>query len=238
MTNIYCSEIDELMQIANQNYQEGKYEIAIDNYNDILSRSYVSESIFYNLGNAYYRNGKLGLAILSYERGLRIEPNDEDIKYNLKILSTRTVDKIQEVPKLFIIEWWEILITTLSISNWSLLVIISYIILLICLLLYFIGNTRRIKKFGFLLGSTTFAILLILIILLFSSIRRETSKNQGILIETEITVKQSPQESSNDVFVIHEGLKFIVEEEFSDWAKIKLIDGKVGWLPKSSFEII
>jgi len=75
-------------------------------------------------------------------------------------------------------------------------------------------------------------------IILFANFQRESSTEFGIVTTHTISAKQSPNETSDDVFVIHEGLKVDVQDVFSDWYKIKLSDGKVGWLPKSSMEII
>ena len=232
------AQVDEIMQTANQQYQDEKYADAINSYKEILNRGYVSDALYYNLGNAYFRTGQLGYSILYYEKGLKISPGDEDLNYNLSIVKARTVDRIEEVPKLFIVEWWETLITSISITAWSLIVVIVFILFLASLALYFTSKTGRMQRFGFLSGSINFAVLVLTAILLIASVDREMSTDFGILTETEIAAKQQPGEKSEDVFVVHEGLKFQVEDEVNNWSKIRLSDGKIGWLPNYSFEII
>lgn len=232
------AQVNDMMQRANQLYQEEQIEEAIKAYKDILNRGYVSDALYYNLGNSYFRIGQLGYSILYYEKGLKISPNDEDINYNLSIVKARTVDRIEEVPKLFIVEWWELLITSISITAWSLIVIFLFILFLLFLALYFTSKTGKMQRFGFLFGSINFAFLLVAVILLISSVDREMSTDFGVLVEVEAAAKQSPDDRSNDVFVIHEGLKFQVEDKVNNWSKIRLSDGKIGWLPNYSFEII
>ncbi len=232
------AQVDEIMQTANQQYQDEQFQEAIKSYKEILNRGYISDALYYNLGNAYFRTGQLGRSILCYEKGLKISPGDEDLNYNLSIVKARTVDRIEEVPKLFIVEWWESLITSISITAWSIIVVLIFVMFLISLALYFTSKTGRMQRFGFLSGSINFAVLILAIILLVASVDREMSTDFGILTETEIAAKQQPGEKSDDVFVVHEGLKFQVEDEVNDWSKIRLSDGKIGWLPNYSFEII
>jgi len=235
---ILGSQTDEIMNEANNLYQNKQYQEAIEKYNSILELNYESSVLYYNLGNAYFRSAQIGKAILNYERALKLDPNNEDLLYNLSIVRSRTTDRIKEVPKIFIVEWWEILISSLTTTMWQILVLVFYLVLISSITLYFVtksGTTQRITVFTSLIG---FSGAIFLSLILFANVQRETSTEFGIITTNTISAKQSPNESSDDVFVIHEGLKIDVQDEFSDWYKIKLSDGKVGWLPKNSMEII
>jgi len=235
---VITGQEEQLMNEANQLYQNKQFEDAITKYNSILETEYESVALYYNLGNSYYRSAQIGFAILNYERGLKLDPSNEDLLYNLSIVQARAVDKIKEVPKLFIVEWWELLISALSTTMWQIVVILFYLLLLGSITLYFVtksGTTQRFTIFSSLIGLTG---AIFFSIILFSHVQRETSADYGVLTTNTISAKQSPNESSNDLFVIHEGLKVAVHEVFGEWYKIKLSDGKVGWLPKKSLEII
>ncbi|PKL90307.1 MAG: hypothetical protein CVV23_00185 [Ignavibacteriae bacterium HGW-Ignavibacteriae-2] len=236
--SVSSAQVENLMEKANKHYQEEQFNEAIVEYNKIIDQGYVSDALFYNLGNSYFRINQLGYAILNYERGLKLSPNDDDLKYNLEIANARTVDKIKNVPKLFITEWWELLLTSLSINGWSVLVSLSFITLLLSLTFYFVGKSGRIQRIGFMSGSISFAVFVLFIIILFSVYNREMSTDYGVVIKTEVSAKQTPDQKSSDVFIIHEGLKFELEDKVNDWSKIRLSDGKVGWLPNNSFEKI
>lgn len=235
---VNAADVDSLMMQGNQLYQNKQYDEAIKNYQEILDQGYSSTALYYNLGNAYYRAGKIGYAILNYERGLKLDPYNEDIQYNLKIVKARTIDRIKEVPQIFIVDWWITFITAFSLTTWQILVIIFYLILLASITIFFVSKRGYLQRYSIysaligLLGAILFTIVL------FANIGRETSKDFAILTTNTVAAKQSPNDSSNDLFVIHEGLKVAVMSQFGDWVEVKLYDGKVGWLPKDALEII
>lgn len=238
LNSVFANQAESLMNEANQLYQNKQYEEAIIKYSSILDSDFESIALYYNLGNSYYRSAQIGFAILNYERGLKLDPSNEDLLYNLSIVEARAVDKIKDVPKLFIVEWWELLISALSTTMWQIIVLLFYLLLLGSISLYFItnsGTTQRLTIFSSLIGLTG---AMFFSVILFAHVQRETSTDYGILTTNTISAKQSPNETSNDLFVIHEGLKVAVHEVFGEWYKIKLSDGKVGWLPKKSLEII
>jgi len=231
--NLFAQSPDELMKNANKFYQEEQFEQAVQTYQKILGQGFESGAVYYNLGNAYFKNGKLGYAIYSYEKGLKLEPNDEDLSYNLRIAHSRTFDKITELPKLFIIAWWEGLVTSLSLSVWSFIVISIFWILLISIGVYYFSRNSRFQKISFLSSSISLSVLIVVVVLLFARVSREAATNYGILLQQTYSVKVSPDEKGSDAFVIHEGIKFSIEDHVNDWVKIRLVDGKIGWIQKS-----
>ncbi len=226
---------DELMKGANKFYQEGQFEQAIRSYEKILGQGFESGALYYNLGNAYFKSGKLGYAIYYYEKGLKLQPNDEDLLYNLKIANSRTFDKITELPKLFIVSWWEGLVTSLGVSGWSFIVVIVFWILLASFAFYFFSRRAPIQRISFFISSISLAVLIFLAVLLFARVNRDATTNYGILLRQTYSVKISPDSKSADAFVVHEGIKFTIEDYVNDWAKIRLADGKVGWIEKNAF---
>lgn len=232
---IFAQSPEKLMNDANKYYQQQNYPQAIATYNKILSQGYESSILFYNLGNAYFKVGKLGYAILYYEKGLKLNPDDEDLIYNLKIANARTVDKITEVPKLFFVKWWESFLTIFSVAGWSIIFIIVFWIFLASIAVYFFSPKILFQRISFLTGSISLSLVILFGLVLFARVNRETNINHGILTEQSYNVKVSPDEKSNDAFIIHEGIKFSLEDEVGDWVKIRLIDGKIGWIEKNSF---
>lgn len=235
---ITAQDLNSQMESGNNFYQNKQFEEAIKSYESILNQGYVSSELFYNLGNAYYRIGQLGKSILFYEKSLKLDPSNEDAAYNLKIVNARTVDKIQEIPPLFFVKWWNILLTYFTSTGWQIIIFIFYILFLICIGLYFLIRNLQIQKLSFIFGILNFTALVLSVILFISSISRESSYNSGILLKSVLSAKISPDRQSNDAFVIHEGTKFEIEDKVNNWTKIKLSDGKVGWLPSNSFEPI
>lgn len=233
--NSYGQTPEELIKLGNKYYQDGLYEQAIEEYQKIISQGFEASALYFNLGNTYFKTGRIGMAIFSYEKGLKIDPGDDDISYNLKIANSRTVDKITEVPKLFIIEWWELLITAFSFTGWSIITIFIYLIFICGIGFYFLSKKLQLQRIGFITASSSLALLIISFVILISRYNHEASTNYGILLEQIYSVKTSPDAKSNDAFVIHEGIKFSIEDNVNEWVKIRLVDGKIGWVPRNVF---
>lgn len=237
-SNLSAQSADDIMNEANKFYQEQNFNAAIESYSKIIAQGYESSSLFFNLGNAYFKSGNLGRAILFYEKGLKLSPGDDDILFNLRIANLRTVDKITELPKLFIVEWWERLITSLYTSGWAFVTTVVFWIFLASIGLFIFAKKIRVQKFSLMAGSLSLAVLIISVVILISRYNHEAVTNYGILTEQIYSVKGAPDFRSNDIFVIHEGIKFSVEDQVNEWYKIRLVDGKIGWIPKNVFGFI
>ena len=236
--SLFSQDVKVLLQKGNEAYQEKNYEEAIGNYEQVLDMDFESPGLYYNLGNSYFRMNEIGRAILNYERSLKLEPTYDDAQYNLLIAKARTVDKIQDVPKLFFVQWWINIVTSLSVSEWAKAALLVYLILLVIIGVFFLVRKRNVQKISFYSGSVILVFLVLSLIFLFARINYDASNDYGVLLASVESAKISPDENSSDVFVIHEGIKFEIEDNLSAWTKIKLPDGKVGWLPKDSFERI
>lgn len=228
----------EIFSDGNAAYQNEDWQTAIQTYEKLLNQNYESASLYYNLGNSYFRIGAIGKAILNYERALKLKPGDDDIQFNLRLAKARTFDRIQEVPKLFILEWWDLLITSIAVSAWSLAVLFFYTLLLLSIGAYFLSRSILLQKLSVYSGIISLIFFMLTAGVLFASYNREVSTDYGVVTTDLVNVKVSPREDSNDAFIIHEGLKLEIEDRLENWARIKLADGKVGWAPVNSFEKI
>ena len=236
--NTFSANIDESMKQAGEYYRNGEFDKAIQIYEQLRNEGYEGTSLYFNLGNSYYRIGKLGYAIVNYERALRISPSDDDVKHNLAFANLSTVDKIQPLPTFFLFEWWESLLTSLTVNGWTYAAFIFYIILLVLIILYFFAKTIFQQKIILFSSLGVIIILALTISLLVVKINREQTLVKGVIIEQSITVKSSPDQNSTDAFVIHEGLKVNLEDKLDQWTKIRLADGKVGWIENNAVEKI
>jgi tetratricopeptide (TPR) repeat protein len=234
----YASESSDLMQKANNFYQQGKFDTAAALYQKLVNDNYEDASLFYNLGDAYYRMGKMGLAILYYEKALRLSPNDDDISHNLALANSKIVDKIEPLPKFFIFDWWESLLAFFSLEGWTYTAYFFYIILLVLVGLYFFSKSIRLQKNSLYGGLASLAVLIFLIVIISVKLNRELNVKNAIILEPAAIAKVSPDSESSDAFVIHEGSKVTVEDNVNDWVEIKLNDGKVGWLDKRDLGMI
>ena len=138
---VSANQLDELMQKGGDDYRNGEYDKAIETYEMILNDGYEGTALYYNLANSYYRIGKLGYAILNYERALKLSPTDEDVKHNLAFANLSTIDRIQPLPKFFIFDIWEAILGMFSVNGWSYFAYFMYIVLLVLIVYYFFVKT-------------------------------------------------------------------------------------------------
>ncbi len=232
------SDAEELMSRGNQYYQDKQYDKAIDAYQQVVNSGYEGTSVYYNLGDAFYREGKLGYAILYYEKALRISPGDDDVIHNLKIANARTVDKIDALPKFFVFQWWEDILALFSVTGWTYASYLFYILLLLSIGFYFFARRPGIQRYSLYLGLVSFVLLVIAASLLTVKLNREANVRSAIVLEQAATVKLSPDPTSNDAFIIHEGLKVRELNQIGDWIEIRLQDGKEGWIQQSDIATI
>lgn len=235
---INASQMFDTMKKGNTYYREAEYENAIEEYKKLVDEEYLGTSLFYNLGNSYYRVGKIGLAILYYEKALKLSPSDEDIKHNLNFARLSTVDRIQPLPTFFLFEWWESLLGSFTENGWAYIVFIFYLLVIFLAGSYFFARSIKQQKLVLFSGVAALVVLAISISLLVVKINREATVKSGVILEQFVTVKSSPDPKSTDAFVIHEGLKVNLEDYLDDWIKIRLADGKVGWIENNYVEQI
>lgn len=228
----------ELLKKGNEFYQKADYQLAVESYESALSLGFESPELYFNLGNAYYRLEKLGYAILNYEKANKLKPDDEDILYNLKIANLKTIDKIENVPQFFLIEWGESFLNYFSISGWTTTAYIFYILSLISAGIYFFTRSSIYQKKAFLIGSTVAFLFLLSSLFLFVKVNREIHEKYGIVVVSSVNAKTSPDEQSPDAFIAHEGIKIKLEDKVNNWTKGRLADGKIGWFPIESVKII
>lgn len=220
-------------------YQENKFEDAIKIYESVLADEGESAALYYNLGNSYYKTKNIAKAVLNYERALLLNPGDADIRFNLDLARSKTVDQITPTSEVFIVTWMKNITNLMSEKEWGTTGIVAFFLLLAGLALYIFGNRLILKKVGFI------AAVLFLVVCVCANIFAGGQKNKvidrksAIVMEPTITVKSTPNESGTDLFVLHEGTKVYIEDNsMKGWKEIRLEDGKEGWLPTTSIEVI
>jgi tetratricopeptide (TPR) repeat protein len=234
----FASSQEELIVKSNQFYQSGNYAQAVQLYQQVLTDGYESPTLYYNLGNSYYRLGKIGFAILNYERAQRLAPNDDDIAHNLALANSRIVDKIDNIPPFLLLRWWESLLAFFTISGWTYTAYFFYILVLLSIALFFFTKSPFRQKLSLYSAAGFIFLLIITATLLAIRMNRELNYKNGVVIEQAVTVKLSPDDKSTDAFVLHEGIKVRLEDKVNDWVRIRLKDGKVGWLPEKDLRTI
>ena len=237
VVNLYAGEVDSFFMTGNKFYQDGDFESAVVEYEKIIQRGYENWQAYYNLGNAYYKLGETGKAILNYERAKRLNPKNEDIVYNLQLVNLQIADRIQKIPEFFLTAWIFQIANLLALPAWGTIFLIFYIAIIALFILRMLLNNFRFAR--------TFSVSLILIILLCSvsgilvlRIYESETFSYAVVLTDKVDVKSAPDDSATDVFTLHEGVKVEIKDASLHWVKIRLADGKIGWLNQGQIERI
>ena len=144
-------DTEKIWNDANTAYVNADYPAATEGYERLLGEGYESAQLYLNLGNAYFKRGMNGRAILNYRKALRLAPGDEDIRYNLSIAEARTQDRIESVPVFFVKRWIVSLGRSVGSNTWAVLSLVFFALMLFCTGVYLLRSARlavAFRRFG------------------------------------------------------------------------------------------
>ena len=237
--NIQAKDLDSLWTAGVQAYTDGKFSDASAAWTSIEESGQKSAKLYYNLGNAWFKQGNYPKAILNYERALRLDPSYSDARYNLEFTSNFVQDKIEPVPEFILKSVARKVCYVMGSNAWAVIFLVLLAAALVMGLLFLLGSSVGKRRVGFYCG-----IVLLLLsagALSFSIWQKSDSvkTDTAIVMSPVSSVKSSPSSgSSKDLFVIHEGTKVTILDEVGTWRNISLADGRQGWIPASDIEII
>ena len=224
---------------ADSAYINNDYANAVYLYEDVLANQGESADIYYNLGNSYYKMDNIAKAILNYEKALMLNPGNGDIRFNLELAQSKTVDKVTPMSEVFLVTWMKSLTNTMSEQGWSKLAIASFILMLLGLVLYFFSKKIAMKKIGFISALCLMLVCILANVFASSQKSKAQSHSSAIIMEPSVTVKSTPNEGGTELFILHEGRKVMIKDNtMREWKEIQLEDGNAGWVPASVIEII
>ena len=216
---------------ANAAYADGRYEEAAAMYQTLLDEQ-PDATLYYNLGNARFKQGELAQAILK----LRLKPNYKDARYNLAFAQSRITDNIVE-QDFFLSSWARTVRNSLSERTWWSTSIGLFICALIALLLFLLGRELWLRKTAFHVAWIALLFSLIAGLNAGSLRQRNTLRNEAIITQGVVNVKSSPDRSGTDLFTIHEGTKVTIRETLGEWVNVS-VGSNEGWMKAAHLERI
>lgn len=226
------------LQKANELYVANEYAKAIQLYEGIVTQGYESSTLYFNLGNSYFKNGEITKAILNYERAKKLAPNDDDIQFNLDLMNQFVVDKIEPLPRPFFVKGMENTINLFTSNQWAKISLTAFVLALLLVLTYLFSRMLTFRKLAFTFAIVVLAISIVSLILSAKQKAKLSQHNHAIIFAPTVTVKASPADGGTDLFVIHEGLKVQLIDNLNNWIEIRLDDGNTGWVQQGVLEII
>ena len=229
----------ELFAEGNRLYQTGDYASALDAYLRVYDAGFESGALFYNVGNAYFKEGDHARAILFYERAARLLPSDEDVRANLRLARASTRDDVTPLPRFWlldVVQWWVDLVPS-PLLEWlvSLFWLVTGGGVVVRLLVGGEGVRRRSVRVALLTGTLAIVLGVNLGARELGLLRPE----EAVIIAAEVSVRSAPSDDPNlTLFSLHEGTKVRLDRTPEGWAEVVLEDGRVGWIPEDALETI
>lgn len=227
---------EALFNAGKEAYKEGTYREAISDWKQILDSGAHSASLYFNLGNAYYKLNEIGPSIYYYEKALQLSPGDSDIKNNLAFAENARIDAIEPLPRTVFAVWYKKVSGIYSFEAWAVVTICFSSLFVLLFLLYYFSASETRKRALFVGALFSIFLSVVTLALSFMTHRDAVRDQPAIIFAESVEVRDAPSVGGETSFIIHEGTKVQLLEEDSDWARVKLIDGKDGWIPKTSMK--
>ena len=231
--------VDSLWNSANQAYVEGRWGDAVTDYELISGMGLESAALYCNTGDAYFKEGNVPMAILFYERALKLDPSYSDARYNLELMNSMIQDRIDPVPDFILKVWAKDICYIMDSDAWAACFLVLLALTLGLVLLFLLAPTAAGRRTGFFTGIVT--LLLAVASLSFSFWQKNDymSADEAIVMRPVTSAKSSPSaEASKDLFILHEGTKVTILDSVGSWNNIELADGRQGWIPSADITVI
>ena len=223
---------------ADSAYVNGNYQKAITQYESLLKQG-ASAEIYYNLGNAYYRTENITRAVLNYERALLLSPGDSDIRFNLQIARSKTIDKIVPESEMFFVTWYRSLVNMMSVDGWGRTALVSLALVIVLFLVYLFSARVWMQKVGFFGGGVLLVLFVVSNFFAWQQRQNLLYRQGAIVVAPSVNVKSTPAQNGTDLFILHEGTKVIITDgSMKNWREVRLADGKKGWIESKKIEVI
>lgn len=213
---------------GNRHYEAGAWHEAVAAYEQVLQQGYESGTVHYHLGNAYFRLDRLGLAILHYEKALRLMPARREVHHNLEIARSRLPDQFPQLPVPWWTQVWHLLVQRLGAGVLFILGLLAYLVAVGLLAWRIRTHTRnpwhrRALALSALLGAV------LLLAALAASVETATPR-AGVLLAAEAALRETPDETAPAPLTLHEGVRLDLLRTAPEWWQVRLPNGTTGWL--------
>lgn len=227
-----------LFNKATDFYNAGEYQQAIDNYLEILQHKEHSATLYFNLGNAYYKLNKVAPSIYYYEKALLLTPGDKEITNNLAYAQNMTIDAIAAVPKSGISKIYGQVTGLLSFDQWAYASIAFMILFVLLYITFYYLRYAGQKRASFIAGIFALFASILCVVFAYLQYNDFTLNQPAIVFTEEVSIKSEPNKTSLEVFKLHEGSKVNVLDQLNGFKKISIIDGKTGWISAKDIKLL
>jgi tetratricopeptide (TPR) repeat protein len=223
------SQIKDKYENGINAYSNGNYQLAVQEFEEILKQNWESPELYYNLGNAYYRQKLVSGSIWAYEKCLALFPSHKDALYNLSLANLNVIDKIDLPPLPIYLKWYETTRNYFSLKAWITLFVMSFFIIMCLMAIRKIFFQKWLKT----IENIIIIELIIIMLICTHSYLELQSNSKGIIFSPIVIAYSEPNEYSSKIVEVHEGLKVTILDLNDDWVNLELLDGTKGWILKN-----
>ncbi len=224
---------------GNRLYGEGDFRAAAEAYQAVLDAGHAAVEVHYNLGNAHYRAGALGRAVLAYERAARTDPSNADVQANLAFARRSLHDRIEPAPRFWLVVALDLWTNLFSPRLLVLLTGAAYLSAGLAVAATILRRPRRWPGVSKRAAVVATAATVLFAATFVGREARLAGTEVAIVLSPEARVLSAPSEEGGlTIFTLHEGTKVRIDDRAGDWAEIALADGRVGWLRTDAIEVV
>lgn len=232
------SQNEQLFEQANDLYNEGDFEDAISRYEAIIETGQHSAALYFNLANSHYKLNHIAPSIYYYEKALKLSPNDKEIHNNIAFARNMTIDAIDKTPEIGFAKFSNTLTNWLTFDNWAKLSVLLMILFVVFYLVYYFNYGTTKKRLAFITSMSFLILACAAVALAYNNYNLVENDQPAIVFAKEAQVKSEPNLRSSESFKLHEGTKVQILDTVNNWKKIKLADGKTGWIPNMDIKAL
>jgi tetratricopeptide (TPR) repeat protein len=229
---------DSLFVQANELYRQENYTEALKAYEEIEAMDQESWALYYNIGNIHYKMNRVAPAIFYYEKALKLRPDQQDVRFNLEFANQMVLDNIEPLPRNLGQRFMDAVILKLTYETWAKIAVgLAFLFALLFLMYHFSYSTGK-KRFYFITSIITVILVTTSVFFAFRNQLYVKNNREAIIFATEAEVMNAPTTTSEAYFELHEGTKVTVLESLDNWKKIRIADGKIGWIEEKDLKEI
>lgn len=226
----YCHADESTFQQADQLYKSQQYDSARVLFESMLAEDKQSAIVFFALGNCYYRLSDPVTAVYYYEKAIKLDPNNPDLKANIAFVRKQFKDKVN-TDRSGISGWVFSIVNDNHPNKWSgtAVILINFAFLSLILSRFLSAKKSRI---AFIAGSVALVLGISRLIPAWYQYSSITNHDQGIVKTDRTEIKSAPSENSSTVFILSEGTKVNITESNESWLEVNIGDANVGWIQR------
>lgn len=233
----FAESPEETFERGNEAYEKGDFAAASEAYRTVLQYGIVDARVDYNLANAAFRLGRLGEAILHYERAQRLAPTDADVASNLALARSRCFDRVETPEVAAPVRLARAVGDRLGPDRQAL----ALLALAWAVAGLVAWRTARPGGWNAAAGWALAALLFagaLGVVSWYTTWMRLEGVRRAVVLEPSVEVLAGAGANNATVFIVHEGLTVEVRQEQREWVQVSLPNGLHGWVPRDALGFV